>query len=424
MPRQVRDASLETRTARSRLKVRKDPYFRLIEQGLHLGYRKLASGPGTWVRRRYDGERYKIENLRTPDGRLIIADDYAETDGREVMSFAQAQAVLRQPLIARRAQRQSYTVADAVTDYLAAKKADGRDIADARTRANLHILPELGDRDCTSLTTMQLRHWHRALANSPPRRRAKLGEENFGPHDKSNQRRRQASANRVLTILKAALNHAFIDGKVAADGAWRKVKPFKNVDRARLRYLDIAEAQRLINACEPDFRLLVQAALQSGCRYGQLTALTVSDFNRDAGTLRVSSRKGDGSEKVYHVHLTDEGVKFFRGVCVGRAGNDLMFQTDGREWRKSEQKRPMVAAVAHAKIKPSVSFHGLRHTYASHCVMNGTPLLVVAKNLGHSDTRMIERHYGHLAPSYVADAIRAGAPRFGIAEPVNVRPLR
>jgi hypothetical protein len=40
-------------------------------------------------------------------------------------------------------------------------------------------------------------------------------------------------------------------------------------------------------------------------------------------------------------------------------------------------------------------------------------LMVVAKNLGHSDTRMVEKHYGHLAPSYIADAIRAGAPRFG-----------
>ena len=45
--------------------------------------------------------------------------------------------------------------------------------------------------------------------------------------------------------------------------------------------------------------------------------------------------------------------------------------------------------------------------------MNGVPLLVVARNLGHTDTRMVEKHYGHLAPSYIADAIREGAPRFG-----------
>ena len=46
-------------------------------------------------------------------------------------------------------------------------------------------------------------------------------------------------------------------------------------------------------------------------------------------------------------------------------------------------------------------------------IMNGAPLIVVAKNLGHGDTRMVEQHYGHLAPCYVADAIRAAAPRFG-----------
>jgi hypothetical protein len=40
--------------------------------------------------------------------------------------------------------------------------------------------------------------------------------------------------------------------------------------------------------------------------------------------------------------------------------------------------------------------------------VNGVPLLVVAKNLGHSATRMVEKHYGDLAPSYIADAIRVG----------------
>ena len=61
--------------------------------------------------------------------------------------------------------------------------------------------------------------------------------------------------------------------------------------------------------------------------------------------------------------------------------------------------------------------------------LNGVPLMVVAmvvaKNLGHTDTRMVEKHYGHLAPGYVADAIRAGAPKFGIKpEKTNVKALR
>jgi integrase len=101
----------------------------------------------------------------------------------------------------------------------------------------------------------------------------------------------------------------------------------------------------------------------------------------------------------------------------------MLQKRSGQVWAKSNQKRPMIEACQRAKIRPLISFHGLRHTWASLSVMAGVPLMVVARNLGHADTRMVEKHYGHLAPSYIADAIRAGAPRFGIAAPTNVRPL-
>jgi hypothetical protein len=48
--------------------------------------------------------------------------------------------------------------------------------------------------------------------------------------------------------------------------------------------------------------------------------------------------------------------------------------------------------------------------------MSGMPLLLVAKNLGHSTTRMVEAHYGHLSVDYSRDMIRSHAPQFG-AEP-------
>jgi integrase len=70
-----------------------------------------------------------------------------------------------------------------------------------------------------------------------------------------------------------------------------------------------------------------------------------------------------------------------------------------------------------------VSFHSLRHTYASLSVMAGAPLLVIAQNLGHANTRMVEAHYGHLSKSYVADAIRAAAPRFGFVDDGIVTPI-
>jgi integrase len=123
--------------------------------------------------------------------------------------------------------------------------------------------------------------------------------------------------------------------------------------------------------------------------------------------------------------LTPEGADFFRQHCAGREGTESMFRcADGSTWKKSDQSRPMRAACIHARITPPVTFHALRHTWASLAVMNGVPLMVVAKNLGHADTRMVEKHYGHLAPSYIADAIRTGAPRFAVASDTTLVPMR
>ena len=106
-------------------------------------------------------------------------------------------------------------------------------------------------------------------------------------------------------------------------------------------------------------------------------------------------------------------------MTAGRAGDELIL---GR-WAKSQQIRPMAEAVQRAAIKPRITFHGLRHTWASLAVMSGMPLMVVARNLGHTDTRMVERHYGHLAPSFIADAIRKHAPRFGKPKESNVHSI-
>jgi integrase len=163
----------------------------------------------------------------------------------------------------------------------------------------------------------------------------------------------------------------------------------------------------------------------TGARYGGLAQLVVSDFNPDANTLRLRTRKGDGSERVFHVHLTDEAQEFFRTVCAGKRGSDLILaHTDGRPWGKSHQDDQMAEASRRAGISPAANFHVTRHTFASHAIMNGAPLMVVAAALGHVDTRMVEKHYGHLSPSYTADTIRRAAPKFGIKVAGNVRPLR
>jgi integrase len=409
----VKNAKLDSRTARNRLKRGRQPFWHSLVTGrLHLGYQCWKGDPaGRWLLRRYIGNRrYRIETLG-------IADDDATADGKNVLNFDQAKAKANEKVAAPQSKPLGpLTVRAAWERYIAAKRDAGQAVDDLLSRGRVHILPELGDLIVSELTPDQLRRWLATMAAAPAQIRSKDGKPQYqkAPANEDEVRARRATANRVLTMLKAALNHAWREGHVPSDTAWRRVQPFENVEVARVRYLQVAEAQRLINASVPEFRPLVQAALETGCRYSELTRLLVHDFNEDAGTIAVGKSK---SGKSRHVVLTPEGADFFRRHCAGRSGNELMFShADGTAWRKSEQARPMREACENGKIKPRISFHILRHTWASLAVMNNVPLLVVAKNLGHTDTRMVEKHYGHLAPSFITEAIHAGAPRFPVAK--------
>jgi integrase len=114
--------------------------------------------------------------------------------------------------------------------------------------------------------------------------------------------------------------------------------------------------------------------------------------------------------------LNDEGVEFFAELTEGRNEDEAIFlRTENKPWKMSEQKRPMDQACEVAGID-GVTFHILRHTYASHAVMNGMPIAVLSEQLGHKDTRITERHYAHLCKSFKRESVRANAPSFGFGD--------
>ena len=429
MARTVRNSKIDTRSARAKLAARREPYWVVISKGCAVGYRKGAKG-GTWIARFRDTpgkQHYEA---------LGATDDARDPDGRSVYSFAQAQERARDWFRQKAredageapvddAEDGPYTVAKALrdhrSDYLhrGGKAVDRLDCSTAAW-----ILPELGTLPLDRLTKKRIEKWHLNIAETPARLRTKPGAEQRHretDNDPETVRRRRSTANRVLTILKAALNYAHREGKCRTDDAWRTVRAFREADAARLRYLSDDEARRLTNACQADFRALVTGALLTGCRYGELAAMTVDDFNPDAGTLGVRTSKGG---KPRHVVLTQEGRDFVVQRATGKPGSARLFvRSNGKPWGKSEQQRPLSGACAAAHIYPPVNFHGLRHTYASRLTMRGVPLAVIAAQLGHADTRMVEKHYGHLAPSYIADTVRSAFGSLGILEPSNVVPI-
>jgi len=406
---------LGSRTARQKLPIQARPYFTHIQDGLCLGFRRGKRG-GSWIARAFDSERgYRFESLGK-------SNDLSEGVG---MSFQDAQTECRK-WYARLAQTDAgemapgrFTVAQAMDEYLAhLTKAKRKPQDRARAIVNAFVLPILGDIELTKLTHGKVKAWRDALAESAPRVRTKPGQEQayraIDPNDESALRKRQATVNRILTVLKAALNYAKTESRrIATDAAWVDVKPYSRVDIPKIRFLTKDEVTAVVENCEPDFQSLVKGALLTGCRYGELTAMTVADFNSKDGQVYVATSKNGESR---YVDLNDAGIEFFKELTKERKPKDVLFPRNGNAWKASEQFRPMNAACELAKVE-DVTFHILRHTYASHALMAGMTIEVLAQQLGHKDTRITMRHYAHLCPTFKQESVRQNAPSFGFSKP-------
>lgn len=423
MGRVRQHAKLDSREARRRLRARAEPYWLVIERGLSLGYRKSEKEGGAWIVRRYDkGRRRHMES------RLGTADDFRDPDGADVLDFGQAQRKLltEAQQEALHASGQLYTVADAAADYVDYLRAHGKSAADTESKLKAYVVARFGKKRVSELTEADMDAW---LAWAVKRRRkskkARANDEAAVPAENTSapeesaerQRRRKATINRIINAFKACLKRAG-----GPERALKRLKKFRSADSARLRWLAVDEARRLQNACGADFRPLVSAALLTGCRAGELLALQARDFDPRSKTILIADSK---SGKPRRVPLTDDGVTLFENLTAGRAENELLFsRADGSRWYRMAVVRAMRAACLGGKVAPAATFHTLRHTYASHLVQGGVPLLFVATALGHSDTRMVEKHYGHLAPSHVADMIREKLPRFSVGITSNVTDMR
>lgn len=403
MPIAKRTANLKTRHGRRSLPESAKLHIATLKTGHALGYRKGVKG-GTWIARIHDGgTRYCFQPLGA-------ADDFAEGVG---MSYEVAKAKAEEWFKERAAEVAGELhigpckVAQAMESYLADyAKRGGKDLKGARNTINAHVLPTLGNLDLAKLTHSHVKRWFDNLTVQPPRLFTAKGAEQayrkFDPNDAGAVRRRKASANRILGVFRAALNHAHIEGRVSSKAAWERIRPHKSVDVAKLRFLTVEEAKLLIQACSDDFALLVQGALYTGCRYGELTAMRIDAFQPESKTLLIPTSK---SGKPRFVFLGDDAVTFFADLVERRKGERLMFvRADGVEWNGG-QKPLMDAAVEAAGLAEGVTFHTLRHTHASWLAGKGVTELALARQLGHTSTQMTKR-YSHFSDAYMLETVQ------------------
>jgi integrase len=410
---------------RRALEVRYHPYWNILEYGRHIGIRKRHPEVQYWVARtRMKSGLYRQHTLgvATTDSFAAMSYEEATEAARRWFDDLERSQDLSVPSpvggtthLRYVSKGGAYTVGDALADYVSWKR-----IAAAKTTfagnlslINHHMIDRLGDIPLDELTGRHVQRFCIDVLETPPKR----GNQPLGPRrdidslEGVDLRNRKATLNTLLGILRIAVQVAWENGETDSERAWRCIRRVPNSEPVRTEFLTRAECRRLLDHCRPDLRLLVQAALYTGCRAQELVHLRAADVATHVFGIYVAPSKNYRSRYVY---LPDEGMAFFLRQREGRDPSDRLFcNVAGRAWA-GNYRHLFKAAVRGAGLSDRIVFHSLRHTYASQLVQAGTPLPIVAQQLGHATTDTVSRTYGHLAPSTLEAEIRS---RFAPLDP-------
>ncbi len=238
-----------------------------------------------------------------------------------------------------------------------------------------------------------------------------------------------------LTLLKTMFN-------LAVDLAWLHRAPKVNKPRIPLYTQDFSylrtddEIERFLRAAADEGEMvhaLYATAVYTGMRAGELGGLQWSDVNLD-GRLITVQRSFDGPTKagdVRYVPVLDALLPILRAWRLRHPGTQVFTSRDGTPLIPSGRiyqqalRRTLKAAGFEKRplpggLKPYITFHSLRHTFASHWVMKGGDLFKLQKVLGHKNVAMTLR-YAHLAPhAFVEDYARFKVVNPGAADVVKV----
>ena len=171
----------------------------------------------------------------------------------------------------------------------------------------------------------------------------------------------------------------------------------------RTRFLSREEYRRLIAAAEPHLKPIVEMAVQTGLRSGELLGLRWDQLDLDRREIQLVVTK---SNQPRVVPLSDRAVAIF--VASPRiAESPFVFTNPSTGHRYKTVKRAFQTACRRSGIE-DFRFHDLRHTFASWAVQNGADLYRVSRILGHSTLQMTTR-YAHLATEHLHEVVKGTA---------------
>lgn len=408
MARKARHSSLETRTARLKLAVRRKPYNGpALARGVLLQYRRNKTN-GTWVLKASNGHGQYWTKA------IAEADDFDESNGERVLTFFQAQDTAKK-LAGRSVEADPtapVTVDGALTDYRRDLETRGASTFNA-DYPRKHLTSVLLSKPVALLASKELRTWRDGLLGAL----------------------KPSSVNRLTKTLKAALVIAAShDQRIRNQEAWDiGLEALPDAHEARNVVLSDAKVHAFVGAAykrNAKLGLITDVLAATGARPSQATRLVVSDLHGGAKPKlsMPKSGKGGGRNRVqrkaerYSVPITPELAAKLKAAAKGRAADaPLLLQQSGTPWSKSpsdDYREDIREVVASIKLDPDVvTLYALRHSSIVRMLLKNIPVRLVA-SLHNTSVAEIERTYSKHITEFSDDIARDAL----LAPPPTVAP--
>jgi integrase len=369
------------------LPARRDPYWGpQIKANLHIGFRKTEGGSETWI------ARFKREDKSRKFKPLGPVESLEYDDAVE-----KARAWWKD--LERGIDDGTATVESACRAYVEerriAKSAACAHDNNRRFERTVYGKP-FGRIPLSKLKMQDIQKWRGAQAEPTT--------------SETETRSRRATANRMLTALRAALNYAVKARMVSAVAAveWTNVEQLDKAGNARDLVLTLPQRRALLKAAEGitfpkhadkagALRDLIEASMLTGRRAGELVKATRSQFDAHTGSMRFTGKTGT---KI--VPLSAAAAKLFTRLSKSKLPSAFLFvRDDGRQWAHSDWDGLVRDAAKRAGLPVGVCLYTLRHTFISLALTEGGIATSDVAYITGTSTTMIERNYKHVLQEHV-----------------------
>ena len=337
--------------------------------------------------------RYQDQHGRQRQHKIAAYGDITFDKARKEAQRLRSQVVLGgDPAASRKEKRATPTYAELAQQHLDYAKTYQKNPANTERIIRLHLVPRWGKMRLDEITQPAVAKWL-----------AEKQEQGLAP----------ATVEKVRVTLNRSFELAIRWNMAGVIKNPVKGIPRRPINNARNRYLNAAEAKRLLSACEsslnPQLKFIVPLLLYTGARVSELLHAEWRHINLDQRQWLIPTSKTGHAR---HVPLSQAAINVLAAVprftacpyVVPNPETKKPFSTIKHSWQTARKEA----------VLPDLRIHDLRHSAASFMVNAGIDLFAVGRVLGHADHKSTMR-YSHLATDTLLAAVEAGAKKMRVS---------